>query len=73
MLCSVEALKNQVKEPLGEFLGPKTKVLTVESHGLEVRGLAFCPGKVVRYVFQEDLKKLVISELLTLRKQSQTD
>ncbi len=70
MLNSVESLRNQVSEPLGKFLGPKTKVLTVESHGEEVRGLAFCPGRVVRYVFREDLQKLSTSDLLTLRKQT---
>ena len=51
MLRSVDSLTTEISGPLTSRLGPKAKILTAEVHGDEVRGLALCPGKVIRYVF----------------------
>ena len=40
-----------VHGPLTKACGPTTRLLTAEVHGPEVRGLALCPGRVVRFVF----------------------
>ena len=50
MLQSVDRLLLEVTGPLRERCGPQARVLTTEVHGDEVRGLVFCPGKVLRYV-----------------------
>ena len=47
-------------------MGPKTKILTAEVHGDEVRGLALCPGKVIRYVFASQTQRLRTKALLSL-------
>ena len=45
-------------------------MLTAEVHGTEVRGLALCPGRVVRFVMDEQLKHLQVADLLRLTKAS---
>ncbi|QNJ31759.1 hypothetical protein SynPROS91_01385 [Synechococcus sp. PROS-9-1] len=47
-------------------MGPKAKILTAEVHGDEVRGLALCPGKVIRYVFAAQTQRLRTKALLSL-------
>ena len=42
---------NAVHGPLTKACGPTTRLLTAEGLGPEVRGLALCPGRVVRFVF----------------------
>ena len=64
MLRSIENLYAKVKGPLTETYGPKARILTVESHGNEIRGLAFCPGKVVKYVFQCQTSKFLTYDML---------
>ncbi|MDP7999355.1 MAG: hypothetical protein RAK19_06800 [Synechococcus sp. SP1 MAG] len=51
MLKSVDAVHIAVHGPLTKACGPTTRLLTAEVHGPEVRGLALCPGRVVRFVF----------------------
>lgn len=51
MLKSVDAVHIAVHGPLTKAFGPTTRLLTAEVHGPEVRGLALCPGRVVRFVF----------------------
>ena len=51
MLKSVDAVHIAVHERLTKAYGPTTRLLTAEVHGPEVRGLALCPGRVVRFVF----------------------
>ena len=67
MLKSIEALRSKVCGPLFDTLGPQARLLTVEAHGDEVRGLAFCPGKVVRYVLSANEQIFSIRNLLTLQ------
>ena len=43
-------------------------MLTAEVHGTEVRGLALCPGRVVRFVMDEQLQRLQVADLLRLTK-----
>ena len=50
MLRSVDDLRLAVAGPLEDRCGPQARMLTVELHGKEVRGLAICPGRVVKYV-----------------------
>jgi|TARA_X000000950_G_scaffold98060_1_gene123988 hypothetical protein len=41
-------------------------MLTAEVHGSEVRGLAICPGRVVRYVLDAQKSHLDTVDLLRL-------
>ena len=40
--------------------------LTVEVHGAEVRGLAICPGRVVRYVLDGRSERFRTIDMLRL-------
>ena len=70
MLKSVDTLRHAISGPLEEACGPLTRMLTAEVHGSEVRGLALCPGRVVRFVMDEQLKHLQVADLLRLTKAS---
>ena len=70
MLKSVDALRRLVADPLCERCGPEACVLTTELHGDEIRGLAFCPGRVLRYVLNNDTKRLRLSVLLSIARGS---
>ena len=70
MLKSVDALSDAISGPLLEACGPQARMLTAEVHGTEVRGLALCPGRVVRFVMDERLKRLQVADLLRLTKAS---
>ena len=56
MLKSVDALRHAISGPLQDACGPQARMLTAEVHGTEVRGLALCPGRVVRFVMDEQLQ-----------------
>jgi len=45
-------------------------MLTAELHGEEVRGLAFCPGRVVRFVLDSQTNRMRTVDLLRLTKAS---
>ena len=66
MLCSVDALQQAVSGPLEDRCGPQARTLTVELHGAEVRGLAICPGRVMRYFFDSRKKRFRTTDLLRL-------
>ena len=66
MLRSVDSVTTEISAPLTSRLGPKAKILTAEVHGDEVRGLALCPGKVIRYVFAAQRQRLRTKALLSL-------
>ena len=66
MLRSVDRLRREVAAPLRDRCGPQARVLTAEIHGDEVRGLAFSPGRVMRYVLVAQNQKLRTTELLKL-------
>ena len=66
MLRSVDSLRTELSGPLTSRMGPKAKILTAEVHGDEVRGLALCPGKVIRYVFAAQTQRLRTKALLSL-------
>ncbi len=68
MLQSIESLVEKVSEPLGSTFGAEAKVLTVEAHGREIRGLARTPGKIVRYVLDAQSHQLRTFDHLTLKK-----
>ena len=70
MLKSVDALRLVIRGPLEEACGPQARMLTAEVHGTEVRGLALCPGRVVRFVMDERLESLQVADLLKLTKAS---
>mgnify|MGYP001247700265 FL=1 len=70
MLKSVDALRHVISGPLQDACGPQARMLTAEVHGTEVRGLALCPGRVVRYVMDERLQRLQIDDRLRLTKAS---
>ena len=70
MLKSVDALRHVISGPLEDACGPQARMLTAEVHGTEVRGLALCPGRVVRYVMDERLQRLQIDDRLRLTKAS---
>ena len=70
MLKSVDALRRSISGPLEEACGPHARMLTAEVHGTEVRGLALCPGRVVRFVMDERLERLQVADLLRLTKAS---
>lgn len=66
MLRSVDSVTTEISAPLTSRLGPKAKILTAEVHGDELRGLALCPGKVIRYVFAAQSQRLRTKALLSL-------
>lgn len=66
MLRSVDALRQQLSEPLLESCGPQARMLTAEVHGGLVCGLAICPGRVVRYVMDGKTQRLKTVDLLRL-------
>ena len=70
MLKSVDALRHALSGPLEDACGPQARMLTAEVHGNEVRGLALCPGRVVRFVMDEHRKHLQVADLLRLTKAS---
>ena len=70
MLKSVDALRHVISGPLQDACGPQARMLTAEVHGTEVRGLALCPGRVVRFVMDEQLHRLQVADLLRLTKAS---
>ena len=70
MLRSVDRLLCEVTGPLQERCGPQARVLTAEVHGDEVRGLAFCPGRVLRYVFAASKRRIKTTDLLRLARSS---
>jgi len=67
MLRSIESLQTSIKGPLSKSLGPKAKVLTVEAHGENIKGLALCPGKVVKYILNAQDNRITTKDLLTLK------
>lgn len=68
MLKSVDTLRRAVSGPLAERCGSEARMLTAELHGMEVRGLAFCPGRVVRFVLDAQTQRLQTVDLLRLTK-----
>ena len=70
MLKSVDTLRALVAEPLHQRCGPEACVLTTELLGPEVRGLAFSPGRVLRYVLNRETKCLRLSVWLCLTSSS---
>ena len=66
MLKYVDAVHIAVHGPLTKACGPRTRMLTAEVHGPEVRGLALCPGRVVRYVFDARNEHFKTVDLLRL-------
>ena len=70
MVKSVDALRRAVSGPLVDACGPQVRMLTAEVHGSEVRGLALCPGRVVRFVMQARSHQLKTVDLLRLTKAS---
>ena len=70
MLKSVDTLRAAVTGPLTDRWGSQARMLTAEVHGDEVRGLAFCPGRVVRFVFDAQTRRLRTVDLLRLTRSS---
>ena len=70
MLKSVDALRHAISGPLEDACGPQARMLTAEVHGMEVRGLALCPGRVVRFIMDERMQRLQVADLLRLTKAS---
>ena len=69
---SIDALRRAVHGPLQDACGPEVRMLTAEVHGAEVRGLALCPGRVVRFVMDEQQAQLHTADLLRLTKATRT-
>ena len=70
MVKSVDALRRAVSGPLEDACGPQVRMLTAEVHGSEVRGLALCPGRVVRFVMYGRSQRLKTVDLLRLTEAS---
>ena len=68
MLSSTETLQKHVSGPLLDCYGPDARVLTVEAHDNEVRGLAFCPGKIMKYIYHVQNQKLVTVDMLSIKR-----
>ena len=66
MIKSIESLHKQVSGPLFDCYGANSDVVTVDAHWNEIRGLAFCPGKVVKYIYHIQNKKLVTYQMLSI-------
>lgn len=70
MLKSVDTLRSAVTGPLRDRCGSQARMLTAELHGEEVRGLALCPGRVVRFVLDAKTRRLRTVDLLRLTRAS---
>ena len=70
MLKSVDTLRQVVTGPLTDRCGSQARMLTAELHGEEVRGLALCPGRVVRFVMNARTRRLQTDDLLRLTRSS---
>ena len=70
MLKSVDTLRQVVTGPLTDRCGSQARMLTAELHGEEVRGLAICPGRVVRFVMNARTRRLRTDDLLRLTRSS---
>ena len=70
MLKSVDTLRDDVTGPLAHCCGAQARMLTAELHGEEVRGLAICPGRVVRFVLDAHTHRMSTVDLLRLTKAS---
>ena len=70
MLKSVDTLRQVVTGPLTDRCGSQARMLTAELHGEEVRGLALCPGRVVRFVMNARTHRLRTDDLLRLTRSS---
>ena len=70
MLKSVDTLRQAVTAPLTDRCGSQARMLTAELHGEEVRGLALCPGRVVRFVMNARTRRLRTDDLLRLTRSS---
>lgn len=66
MVKSVDALRSLVAKPLHERWGPLACVLTTEVHGTEVRGFAYLPGRILRYVLNSETQRIRTTVLLRL-------
>ena len=66
MLKSIDSLRASLSGPLIETCGADVRLITAEVHGNEVRGLALCPGKVVRYVLEAQTSRLSTRDMLRL-------
>ena len=73
MLKSTDLLQRKVSEPLAKTFGPRSKVLTVEAHGNEIRGFALCPGKIVKYVLDAQCRRLSTADHLVIAKTEKPD
>lgn len=67
MLKSVDSLKEAVSGPLLQSFGSDTRVINLSVYGTEVRGLALCPGRVVRFVFESKSRSLRCEEVLAVK------
>ena len=70
MLKSVDTLRDALSGPLSDCCGSQVRMLTAELHGEEVRGLAICPGRVVRFVLDAQTRRLSTVDLLRLTQAS---
>ena len=70
MLKSVDTLRQAETTPLTDRCGSQARMLTAELHGEEVRGLALCPGRVVRFVMNARTRRLRTDDLLRLTRSS---
>ncbi len=68
MLGSVTSLRRKVLGPLKKACGPRPKLLTIEVHGNDVKGLALISGKVVSYVLEAQSNQFKVSEMLSVIK-----
>ncbi len=66
MLQSTAKLLSRVKGPIENLYGPSSRVLTVELHDDEVRGLVLCPGRILHYVVNEHSSIIRTSVILKI-------
>ncbi len=66
ILATTEKLFETVSGPVGKAIGPNAKVLTVELHGYEVRGLVACSGRVLRYVLEAESSRIRTREIMAI-------
>ena len=66
MLGSVSSLTSKVQDPLETACGSGCRVISIEMHGQNIHGLAFIPGKVIRYVYESKTQELRFKSVLSL-------
>ena len=67
MIRSIDFLRRKVEPRLNSVFGSNVKILRVEAHGNDVKGLALFPGRIIRFEFETNSEILRTSDVLAIK------